>query len=73
MDSSEDKRRVKFMEGKGGAAGGGRGEETVQSQAGADIEAKEDIKKKPNFFDFQEDVDTDVWGPKFTSTLRKAR
>ena len=69
VDSGGDKRKVKFMEGKGGA---GKGEEVVQPLGnGGDADPTESIKR--NFFDFQDDADTDVWGPKFTRTLRKAR
>ena len=68
--SGGDKRKVKFMDGRGA---GGKGDEVVQSLGNGDTDPTENRKKGGNFFDYHEDADTDVWGPKFTSTLRKAR
>ena len=72
MDSGEKKKKVK-MEGKS-AGVAGKGEDVVEQFLGnGDTEQDQNTKKEGNFFDFQDDVKTDVWKSNFTSTLRKGR
>lgn len=45
-------------------------------EAGAgDVQPTNQFKKEKevNFFDFHNDQDTDIWGSRFTMTLRKTR
>ncbi len=78
---SGEKKKVRLMDaGKGAskneagkAAGGGGGGKKGEDLAQQSLNDDEPPTVKSNFFDFQEDADTDVWGPRFTRTLRKAR
>lgn len=63
--TSGEKKKVKLMEGK-------VAEEVLGNGNVDPTESIVTVGKKKNFFDFEE-IDTDVWGPKFTTTLRKSR